>query len=118
MIADSDYGSEENYAYCEQADTKAFIKYNTLDVEQTKVWKNEIGRVENMTYEEDCDEWICTNGKRLTLQRETKRQLDNGYMWVKRIYRCSDCQGCPFQVSCAKGNERKTITIFLGNRKQ
>lgn len=44
-----------------------FIKYNTLDAEQTKAWTKEICHVENMTDEEDCDEWICANEKQLAL---------------------------------------------------
>jgi len=104
--------------FCIQETTLPFIKYNTLDAEQTKAWKKEIGRVENMTYEEDYDEWVCANGKRLTFQRGTKRQSDNEYMSVKRVYRCRDCQGCPFQVSCASENDTKTIIISLENQKQ
>lgn len=38
-IADSAYGSEENYTYCEKKKMVALIKYNTLDREQTKAWQ-------------------------------------------------------------------------------
>ena len=58
-MADSGYGSEENYAYCENENVKAFVKYNTFDKEQTKAWQKQIGRVENMTYDEELYEWIC-----------------------------------------------------------
>jgi len=29
-----------------------------------------------------------------------------------------DCQGCPFQLACAKGKDTKTITVSLKNQKQ
>jgi len=70
LIADSAYGSEENYTYCEQENFEAFVKYSTFDKEQTKAWKNEIGRLENMTYDEELDEWICRNEKRLIYSHE------------------------------------------------
>ncbi|WP_143521188.1 transposase, partial [Pseudomonas sp. 2995-1] len=53
LIGDSGYGSEENYAICEEKGIEALVKYNTLDKEQTKKFKTEIGRVENLTYDED-----------------------------------------------------------------
>ena len=118
LIADSGYGSEENYAFCEKEKIEAYVKYNTLDKEQTKAWKNQVGRVENMTYDEELDEWICANNERLTFAYEKKDKTDNGYTTRKRSYRCVDCQGCPFQLACAKGKDTKTITVSLKNQKQ
>ncbi len=42
---------------------KAYVKYNTFEKEQTKAWTKQIGRVENMSYDEELDEWICENEK-------------------------------------------------------
>lgn len=118
IIADSGYGSEENYAHCEKEKIEALIKYNTFDKEQTKAWKEQIGRVENMTYDEELDEWICLNGKRLIFQYESRRKSDNGYDSVKRTYRCTECIKCPFRASCAKGNDTKTVKVSMENQKQ
>lgn len=118
LIADSGYGSEENYAFCEKENMEAFIKYNTFEKEQKKSWSKEIGRVENMTYDEEMDEWICAKGKHLTFQSEGKRKTDNGYLSVKRTYKCMDCMGCPFQETCAKGKEAKTVSVSIENQKQ
>jgi len=118
LIADSGYGSEENYAFCDKKEIEAFVKYNTLDKEQTKKWKNQVGRVENMTYDEELDEWVCANNKRLTFAYEKKQKTDNGYITKKRIYRCLDCQGCPFQEICAKGKDTKTISVSLENQQR
>jgi hypothetical protein len=49
LIADSGYGSEENYAYCEEEEIGAYVKYSTFEKEQTKAWKEQVGRLENMT---------------------------------------------------------------------
>lgn len=118
LIADSGYGSEENYAFCEAQEIEAFVKYNTLDKEQTKAWKKQMGRIENMTYDEDLDEWICANDKRLIFAYEKKSKSENGYVSIKRSYKCVECQGCPFQETCAKGKETKTVIVSLENQQQ
>lgn len=118
LIADSGYGSEENYAYCEKRNVQAFVKYNTFEKEQTKGWTKQVGRIENMTYDEERDEWSCANDKRLTFSYERKRKTDNGYETVKRTYRCTECAECPFQETCTKGKEGKTIHVSVQNQKQ
>jgi transposase len=118
IIADSGYGSEENYAHCENEKIEAIIKYNTFDKEQTKAWKEEIGRIENMTYDEDLDEWVCANDQRLVFQYESKKKTDNGYESIKRTYRCTECHNCPFKPTCAKDKETKTIQVSIENQKQ
>lgn len=118
IIADSGYGSEENYVHCEKEKMEALIKYNTIDKEETKAWREQIGRIENMTYDEDLDEWICSNGKRLTFQYESRKKTDNGYESIKRTYRCTECHICPFQTSCAKDKDTKTVQVSIENQKQ
>ncbi|KIL45259.1 transposase [Jeotgalibacillus soli] len=66
VIADSGYGSEENYAFCEKEEIKAYIKYSTFDKESTKKWKEQVGRVDNMSYDDELDEWICKNEYNIT----------------------------------------------------
>jgi transposase len=118
VVADSGYGSEENYAFCEEKKMKAYVKYNTFEKEQKKAWTKQIGRVENMFYEEELDEWICANKKRLIFSHESKQQTSNGYTSIKRTYRCTECLGCPFQETCAKGKETKSISVSVKNQKQ
>ncbi|PGT87752.1 transposase, partial [Bacillus sp. AFS040349] len=93
-------------------------KYNTFDQEQKRNWKNKIERVENMEYDEELDEFICANKQRLVFQYETSKTSDNEYVSIKRKYSCFECAGCPFQKTCAKGKEQKTITISLENQRQ
>ena len=83
-----------------------------------KKWAKEIGRIENMTYDEELDEWICAKGERLVFVYERKETTDNGYVTVKRTYRCTACAGCPFQAACAKGKDTKTIRVSLKNQQQ
>ena len=41
--------------------------------------EKQIGKLKNMIYDEDLDEWICANKKRLIFSYERKRKTDNGY---------------------------------------
>jgi transposase len=118
LTGDSGYGSEENYAYCETENIKAYVKYNTFDKEQTKAWKEQVGRLENMTYDEELDEWICANDKRLIFQYESRKKTDNGYETIKRTYLCTECPACPFQSACAKDKETKSIQVSTENQRQ
>lgn len=94
------------------------MKYNTFEKEQTKAWTKQIGHVENMFYEEELDEWICANEKRLIFSHKSKQQTSNGYTSIKRTYHCTECLGCPFQETCAKGKETKSISVSVKNQKQ
>ncbi len=119
VIADSAYGSEENYSHLEESELTAYIPFNTFEKEKTRKWKKEIGRVENMEYDEQLDEFICANNqKRLTFQAERKRTLENGYVSVQQTYRCTECIGSPFQEKCAKGKDQKSIYLSLKNVQQ
>jgi hypothetical protein len=71
-----------------------------------------------MEYDEEADEFICANGKRFIFQFETKKETAHGYLSIKRRYRCDECQGCPFQVTCAKGKDYRIIRISLKNQIQ
>lgn len=118
IIADAGYGSEENYTYLAEQNIEAFVKYHTFDQEQKRSFAKQVGRVENMTYDEELDEFICQQGKRLIFQREKVRKTETGYESVKREYTCQECEGCPFQQVCAKGKEKKTIQLSIKNVQQ
>lgn len=110
-------GKYESPAF-EENEIEAYVKYNTFDKEQTKAWKKQIGRLENMTYDEELDEWICAANQRLVFRYETKQKSDNGYESVKRVYMCTDCHRCPFQEACAKGKDTKSVKVSIENQKQ
>ncbi|MBD1372157.1 IS1182 family transposase [Hazenella sp. IB182357] len=111
IIADAGYGSEENYAYLETNARKAYVKFNTFHREQSKKWKNDISKVENWSYDEQKDEFICANNRRLTFQYETTEETETGYEITKRNYKCSDCDGCPLREQCTKSATGRTVSI-------
>ena len=100
IVADAGYGSEENYAYLEQHRRTAVVKFNTYRLEKTKKWKAQIKRVENWTYDETADEWICAADKRLSFIREKQEVTDGGYTVQLREYQAKDCPTCALRDQC------------------
>jgi transposase len=106
IVADAGYGSEENYAYLEEHRRTAVVKFNTYRLEKTKKWKAQIKRVDNWTYDEAADEWICPADKRLTFIRDKEETTDSGYTVHLREYQAQDCPTCPLRDQCTKAAYR------------
>lgn len=117
IIADSGYGSEENYAYLEKQGLGNYVKYNTFHLEEKKKYKNDAFRVENWAYDEANDEFICPAGKRLKYQGIRKYRTENGYLSERRYYECEDCSGCPFKERCTKSPGNRKVRASLKLRK-
>ena len=108
IVADAGYESEENYLYMEENGQVAFIKPNNYEKSKTQKYKKDIGRMENMAYDEEKDCYVCHAGKELSFVYDRKEKTATGYKRVTSIYRCEDCKGCPYKTSCIKGNNCKT----------
>ena len=67
IIADAGYESEENYAYLDKNQQLAFIKPSNYEKSKTRKYKNDIGRIENMDYDEASDAYLGKNKKKLVL---------------------------------------------------
>jgi transposase len=108
VIADSGYGSEENYAYLEQEQVGSYVKYNTFGKEQRARYKPNPFAADQLKYDVEKDELICPAGKRLIYQYTFHTKTDNGYRAERRCYEAEDCSGCPLKEQCtkAKGNRR------------
>ena len=64
--------------------------------------------MENMTYDEEKDCYLCRNGKEIGWICDRKTKTATGYIRTTSIYRCDDCKGCPHKTECIKGNNCKT----------
>ncbi len=62
-----------------------------------------------MAYGAESDIYICRNGKRLTADHVRHSKSKTGYVSEKTIYKCEDCNGCPYKDECIKGNHCKTL---------
>ena len=108
IVADAGYESEENYLYMEENGQIAFIKPNNYEKSKTRKYKKDIGQMENMTYDEEKDCYLCRNGKEIGWICDRKTKTATGYIRTTSIYRCDDCKGCPHKTECIKGNNCKT----------
>ena len=108
IVADAGYESEENYLFLEENGQLSYIKPQNYEISKTRKYRQDIGRMENMAYDEDRDCYYCRNGRTLTAQYEKEEKTASGYRRTVTVYQSSDCSGCPFKKECIKGNNCKT----------
>lgn len=106
LVADAGYGSEENYEYLENNGIDAYVKFNNFHKEQTKKWKENPHRVENLHYNEELDCYYCPMGQAMTFIGERTQKTKLGHKQYYRRYQAQNCNGCPMRGPCykAKGN--------------
>ena len=107
IVADAGYESEENYLFLEGNGQLAYIKPQNYEISKTRKYGQDIGRAENMEYDEESDCYYCKNGQALAVQYEKKEKTASGYRRTVTVYRSSGCGGCPFKTECIKGNNCK-----------
>ena len=108
IVADAGYESEENYLFLEENGQTAYIKPQNYEISKTQKYRQDIGRMENMTYDEKADCYYCKNGQVLTVQYEKREKTASGYRRTVTVYGSNGCSGCPFKTDCIKGNNCKT----------
>jgi transposase len=120
VIADSGYESEENYLYLEENNQNYYIKPQTYEKWKKKSFKNDISKRENMTYDEEKDEYTCHNGKQLRPISIAHRTSATGYKSEITIYECDDCSSCQFKAKCTKaaGNRRMQVSKTFIEKRQ
>lgn len=107
IVADAGYESEENYSFIETNNQIAFIKPSNYEISKTRKYKNDISRIENMSYDSENDFFICQNSKKLKVEGRIFRKSKTGYKSEKTIYVCEDCSNCMYKSKCIKGNNSK-----------
>ena len=113
VTADAGYESLENYLFLEENGQLSMIKPANYEVQKTKKFKKQIGRMENMTYDAEEDYFICAEGRKLSLRRETT-ELQNGHFVTTAYYRCENCKNCPRRSACCQAKDPdkpKEITL-------
>ena len=107
VVADSGYESEENYLYLEKNKHLAYIKPSNYEQSKTRKYRTDIGRRENMLYDEESDSYLCSNQKKLVKTGTKKSKSKTGYISEKTCYSCEECKDCPLKAKCIKGNNSK-----------
>ena len=119
VVADAGYDSEENLVYLFDHHQNAYIKPATYEKSKTRRYKNDIGLADNMIYSETGDLYICRAGNALYYEYEKVQHTKSGYCRKTSVYKCEDCNGCPYKEKCIKkGNshtpiEERTKTLYV-----
>ena len=111
IVADSGYGSEENYEYMFRNGMTPYVKYNMFHVEQRRAYRNNPFRVSNLFYNPDDDFYVCPMGQKMKFIRQEKRYTASGYQQTVSVYRASRCQGCPLRGQCHKSKRDRQIEV-------
>ena len=86
----------------------SYIKPANYEISKTRKYRNDIGKIENMEYDAEADIYTCRNNKKLTVDQIRPSKSKTGYVSEKTIYKCENCDGCPYKKECIKGNNCKT----------
>ena len=101
VTADAGYESLDNYLYLEANGQLSYIKPTNYEAQKTKKFRSQIGRIENMAYNQEDDCFICAEGRRLYC-RKVSTEMKDGIPVTRAWYRCESCQNCPQRERCCR----------------
>ena len=111
-VADSGYGSEENYRFMDQAGMEAYVKYNRFHIEQRPRYKPNPFHHDNFHYNADEDYYVCPMGQHMRRIGTAHSKTASGYRSENARYRAQNCKGCPLRCLCYKAKgDRRTIEV-------
>jgi transposase len=99
LVADSGYYTDDAVVEASKSKTDCLVPDSETAARLNNPKRNENEKtgyhVSRFVYDEENDEFICPQGKRLRLTGNHKTRGQ-----VKRVYRCGDCDTCPFRADC------------------
>ena len=120
-IADSGYGSEENYSFMEENGIQAYVKYNYFHMEQKRAFRDNPFKVENLYYNVEGDYYVCPMGQHMRRVGTRHDRTESGYVTELAVYRAERCRGCPLRARCyrkKRGNREIEVSHRLIAYKQ
>lgn len=113
LMADSIFGTEENYQLLEGAEIDSYMKYPTFHRDETKKFKEDIFRKENFGYDPLTDTYTCPNSQPLRYtHKKEERHKKTGFISQLKVYQADDCSGCRMRELCTKSKENnRTILV-------
>lgn len=120
VVADSVYGSEQNYEYLFGHNLIPYVKYNMFHQEQKRKYKKNAFLVQNLFYNPEENYYVCPMGQHLSFIGEEEGKSDAGYSSRVSIYRAAKCAGCPVRELCNKamGNRKIEVNHTLNRYKE
>ena len=110
-VADSGYGSEENYRFMEESGVDAYVKYNMFHREQRMHYEPAPFSQQAMHYNAEGDYYVCPMGQRMTRIGTTKSKTESGYIAESTRYKAQRCDGCPLRGGCHKAKGDRVIEV-------
>ena len=110
-VADSGYGSEENYKFMTDNGIAPYVKFNMFHVEHKKKYRNNPFLPQNLHYNREENYYVCPMGQHMDFVREEKRYTESGFEQTVSIYRAKRCMGCPLRAKCHKAKGNRTIEV-------
>ena len=111
IIADSGYGSEENYEYLQEQDVNAYVKYNKFHWEKKKKNRENPFLTGNLRYDPLEDRYICPIGRPMPHIYRTRYKTEAGHETFRDVYQCVDCEGCPYGSECKRSSGPRRIQV-------
>lgn len=120
VVADSGYGSEQNYDHMETKGIDNFVKFNYFHKEQKNSFKNNPFLPDNLFYNPQGNFYVCPMGQMMEFVGINHRISDRGYHSEVSYYQAIRCEGCPLRGSCykAQGNRRIEVNNNLQRHKE
>ena len=110
-VADSGYGSEENYRFMDGNGTQAFVKYNYFHKEQKPRYKPNPFHAESLFYNKEGDYYVCPMGQHMNRIGIKRGKTDSGYVTESVRYQAVRCEGCPLRCLCFKAKGNRIIEV-------
>ena len=107
-VADTGYGSYNNYLYCEEHGMEKFMKFTMYEkTVKSSAYRDDPFRAVNFKRDEDGN-LVCPNGKKFSFLCN-KPIRGNKYGRTEELYICESCEGCPHRSKCYKGKKDQRV---------
>lgn len=117
IIADSIFGTEQNYELLEQKEIDNYMKFPLYHKEQTKRYQQNRFLKENFSYDPLTDSYGCPNDQRLIFKgKRQHKHKRTGYKSEVKVYECNNCSGCPFYRQCCKSDKGQNRQIEVNEK--
>jgi transposase len=117
VVADSIYGTEENYELLENKEINNYLKYPSLHKEEKTRYKPEPFSNPCFNFNALDDTYICPNEKvlRFTGQQKSEKKK-SGHQSTIKIYKCDNCSGCPFYRECCGPDDHTNRELRINQK--
>ena len=120
IVADSGYGSEQNYDYMLDNKIIPYVKYNYfhMDIRKERKRPSDAYKLMLPYYNSDEDYFVCSMGQHMTYIGNRSRKSETGHVGEYRKYMAQDCSKCPIKGVCTKAKGNRIYEVNLNLMKQ